>query len=120
MRIEDSACRDDEGSEKSGVGPPWNRRSDILVSTGAYQPSISQQRTSVVPDHRAVALAILAVTQDAEVDAAVGRDRNAGDNGRREGREQQQAECNEEQYRKGGGRAQHDGEEGASPRRGSG
>jgi hypothetical protein len=99
MRIEDSACREDEGSEKSGVGPPENSESDIIVNRRAYQPPRAQQRTSVVPDHGAVALAILAVTQDAEVDAAVGSDGDAGDDGRRERREQQQAECDEEQYR---------------------
>lgn len=54
------------------------------------------QRTSVVPDYGPLALAILAVSEHAKVDAAVGRNGDAGDHGRGQRRQQQQAEGDEE------------------------
>lgn len=66
--------------------------------------------TRVVPNHGPVALSIFAVAQDTKVDAAIGGEGDALDDGRGQGGQQQQTEGDEEEDRQGGCRAQHDGE----------
>lgn len=67
-----------------------------LLSLCHVSELVARQRTSVVPDYRPVALAILAVAQHAEVDAAVGRNGDARDDGRGQRGQQQQTEGDEE------------------------
>jgi hypothetical protein len=84
MRIEDKACREAAGSEKSVLGSFAKSFSVSIVNSEACLSRGSQQRTSVVPDHGPVALAILAVPQHAKVDTAVGSNGDARDDGRRQ------------------------------------
>jgi hypothetical protein len=67
-----------------------------LSILGLFQSRHSKQHTRVVSNHRPVALAISAVAQHAKIDAAIGGDGNARDDGRRQRRQQQQTECDEE------------------------
>jgi hypothetical protein len=58
--------------------------SNLLVfwARGCLSGRSDFERTSVVPDHGPVALAIDAVAEHAEVDAAIGSDWNGRDDGR--------------------------------------
>jgi hypothetical protein len=97
MRMDERAWREFAGSEKSVSGWSWNSDSaqhGQLQLVGGY----IGQHTSVVADHGPLATpAIGTVAQHAEVDVAVGRNGNGRDDGRRDGRQQQQAEGHEEQ-----------------------
>lgn len=98
MRIEERAWREWAGSEKSVLGWSWNSDS---VHAGQLQLLDGQvaQHTSVIANRRPLAAAAIGtVAQHAEVDAAVGGQRNGLDDGRGEGRQQQQTEGDEEQY----------------------
>ena len=95
--MDERAWREFAGSEKSVSGWSWN---SVSVHRGQLQlvGEHTRQRTSVIADHGPLAApAIGTVAQHAKVDVAVSRNRNGRDNGRRDGRQQQQAEGYEEQ-----------------------
>jgi hypothetical protein len=98
IRMDERAWRELAGSEKSVSGWSWNR---VSVRRGQLQllRGYIRQHTSVIADHGPLAApAIGTVAQHAKVDVAVGRYGNGRDDGRRDGRQQQQAEGYEEQY----------------------
>jgi hypothetical protein len=98
IRMDERAWRELAGSEKSVSGWSWN---SVSASHGQLQPLQAhlEQHTSVIAYHRPLARAAIgAVTQHTKVDVTVGRNGNRRDDGRRDGREQQQTEGDKEQY----------------------
>lgn len=92
MRMDERAWREFAGSEKSVSGWSWN---NVSAQDGQLQVAggYIRQRTSVIADHGPLAApAIGTVAQHPKVDVAVGRNGNGRDNGRGDGRQQQQAE----------------------------
>jgi hypothetical protein len=70
----------------------------VTVNCNHYKHMLGQH-TSVIAYHRPLARAASGtVTQHTKVDVAVGRNGNRRDDGRRDGREQQQTEGDKEQY----------------------
>jgi len=97
MRMEDSACRWAEGSEKSESGASWNRdsgRERQLLSFMCVR--VERSNTGIVPDHWPITLSILAVAEDTKMNATIGRKGDAVDDWRRQRREQQQDKGDEE------------------------
>lgn len=79
-----------------GCGTAALRQLLVFWAHGCLSGLSDVERTSVVPDHGPVAPAIDAVAEHAKVDAAIGGDWNGRDDGRRQRRQQQQAEGDEE------------------------
>jgi hypothetical protein len=84
------------GQREIGRGPVPKQLVCVESQFRASSGLGARQRTGVVPDAGPVAHAILAVAQHAKVDAAVRRNGDRLDDGRRQRREQQQAEGGEE------------------------
>ena len=99
IRMDERAWRELAGSEKSVSGWSWNSDS---VCHGQLQLLCRYlgQHTGIIADHGPLAAAaIWTVAQHAKVDVAVRRNGDRRNDGRGDGRQQQQAEGDEEQYR---------------------